>query len=188
MKAIILLSLALALAVDAFAVTVGLSCSLCGLKSRQAWRLASYFGFFQFMMPVIGWLIGENLLKLISRYDHWVAFGLLLLVGGRMVFESFWPERKKYNGKDPTSGWPLLVLAVATSLDALACGLSLPVLGLNVWLASLVIGLMAFCLTLVASRLGPVLGQVFGRRAELAGGLVLILIGIRIVFEHLTQT
>lgn len=185
MKAIILLGLALALAVDAFAVTVGLSCSLGGLKSRQAWRLASYFGLFQFIMPVVGWLIGENLLKLISRYDHWVAFGLLLLVGGRMIVESFWPESKKYNGKDPARGWPLLVLAVATSLDALACGLSLPVLGLNVWLASLVIGLMAFSLTLLGSRLGPVLGQVFGRRAELAGGLVLILIGVRIVLDHL---
>ena len=187
MKVIILLGLALALAVDAFAVTVGLSCSLSGLKTRQAFRLASYFGFFQFLMPVVGWLIGEHLLKLIKRYDHWIAFGLLVLIGGRMALESFWSRDKKYNGKDLTRGWPLLVLSVATSLDALACGLSLPVIGLNVWLASLVIGLTAFTLTVIGSRLGPALGQVLGRRAELFGGLVLVFIGFKILFDHLGQ-
>ncbi|MDD8020193.1 MAG: manganese efflux pump MntP family protein [Acidobacteriota bacterium] len=187
MKIIILLGLALALAVDAFAVTVGLACALSGLKRSQAFRLAFSFGFFQFLMPVIGWLIGENLLKLISHYDHWVAFGLLVLIGGRMALESFRPGDKKYNGKDLTRGWPLLTLAVATSLDALATGLSLPVLGLNVWVASLVIGLTAFIITLIGSRLGPALGQILGRRAELTGGLVLILIGCKILFDHLGQ-
>jgi len=95
MKSIILLGLALALAVDAFAVTVGLSFSCSGLKSGQSFRLAFAFGFFQFLMPVIGWLIGENLLKLVARYDHWVAFGLLVLIGGRMAIESFRPGRQK---------------------------------------------------------------------------------------------
>jgi len=187
MKVVILFGLALALAVDALAVTVGLSCSCSGLKSGQSFRLAFAFGFFQFLMPVIGWLIGENLLKLVARYDHWVAFGLLLLIGGRMAIESFRPGDKKYNGKDLTRGWPLLTLAIATSLDALATGLSLPVLGLNIWLASLVIGLTAFIVTIIGSRLGPALGQILGRRAELAGGLVLIMIGLKILFDHLGQ-
>lgn len=186
MKAVILLGIALALAIDAFAVTVGLACSFSGLSRGQAFRLASSFGFFQFIMPVIGWFVGENLLKLISRYDHWVAFALLLIVGGKMIIESFQAKEGKCLGKDPTRGWSLLLLALATSQDALATGLSLAVLGLNLWIASTVIGLTAFVLTLLASRLGPLLGQVFGRRAEFLGGLILISIGVKILFDHLS--
>ncbi|MDI6846133.1 MAG: manganese efflux pump MntP family protein [Candidatus Saccharicenans sp.] len=185
MKAIILAGIALALAVDAFAVTLGLACSPSGLNRRQVFRLAFHFGFFQFLMPVIGWFIGENLLKLISSYDHWVAFGLLLVVGLRMIRESFRDENEKYRGTDPTRGWSLLVLALATSQDALATGLSLAVIGINIWVASLVIGLTAFSMTWSASKVGPLLGRVFGRRAELAGGLILILIGFKILFDHL---
>jgi putative Mn2+ efflux pump MntP len=122
---------------------------------------------------------------LISRYDHWLAFGLLLLVGLKMVVESFRSDEEKYKDNDPTRGWPLLVLALATSQDALATGLSLPVLGLNIWVASPVIGLTAFALTILASLIGPVMGRVFGRRAELAGGIILILIGLKILFDHL---
>lgn len=185
MKAVILAGIALALAVDAFAVTVGLACSLSGLSRRQVFRLAFHFGFFQFMMPVIGWFIGENLIKLISGYDHWIAFGLLLFVGLRMVWQSFKNEDEKYRDSDPTRGWSLLVLALATSQDALATGLSLAVIGINIWVASLVIGVTAFSMTWLASKVGPLLGRVFGRRAELAGGLVLILIGFKILFDHL---
>jgi len=185
MKIMVLAGISLALAVDAFAVTVGLACSLNGLNRRQVFRLAFSFGFFQFLMPILGWLIGDQLLKLISRYDHWVAFGLLLLVGVKMVVESFRSEEEKYKDNDPTKGWPLLILALATSLDALATGLSLPVLGLNLWVASPVIGLTAFALTVLASRIGPAMGRVFGRRAELAGGLILVMIGLKILFDHL---
>ncbi|MDD8031687.1 MAG: manganese efflux pump MntP family protein [Acidobacteriota bacterium] len=185
MKIMVLAGISLALAVDAFAVTVGLACSLNGLNRRQVFRLAFSFGFFQFLMPILGWLIGDQLQKLISRYDHWVAFGLLLLVGVKMVVESFRSEEEKYKDNDPTKGWPLLILALATSLDALATGLSLPVLGLNLWVASPVIGLTAFALTVLASRIGPAMGRVFGRRAELAGGLILVMIGLKILFDHL---
>lgn len=185
MKIVILLGIALALAIDAFAVTVGVSCSLGGLNRRQVFRLAFHFGLFQFIMPVLGWLIGENLLKLISNYDHWVAFGLLLIIGLKMAAESFKDQSEKYKGADPTRGWSLFLLALATSQDALATGFSLPVIGLNVWAASLVIGITAFTLTSIASRVGPVMGQAFGRRAELVGGLILILIGLKILFDHL---
>ncbi|MGB9893540.1 MAG: manganese efflux pump MntP family protein [Candidatus Saccharicenans sp.] len=185
MKIVILLGIALALAIDAFAVTVGLACSLGGLNRRQVFRLAFHFGLFQFIMPILGWLIGENLLKLISRYDHWVAFGLLLLIGVRMVVESFKDKDQKYKGLDPTRGWSLILLALATSQDALATGLSLPVIGLNILIASLMIGITAFSLTYLASFVGPVMGKAFGRRAELAGGLILILIGLKILFDHL---
>jgi putative Mn2+ efflux pump MntP len=185
MKALILFGIAVALAVDAMAVTIGLACYLNGLKRSQTVRLALHFGMFQFGMPVIGWFIGENLLKLVSDYDHWVAFGLLLVIGLRMIRESFKEEEERFKAQDPTRGWPLVVLALATSQDALATGLSLSVLGINIWLASTVIGLTAFSLTVVASRLGPLLGKVFGRRAEIAGGLILILIGLKILVDHL---
>ncbi len=175
----------MALAVDALAITIGIACSLNGLTCRQAFRLAFSFGFFQFLMPIVGWLVGDQLLKLISRYDHWVAFGLLLLVGVKMVVESFRSGGEKYKDNDPTKGWSLLVLALATSQDALATGLSLPVLELSLWVASPVIGLTTFVLTVLASRIGPAMGRVFGRRAELAGGLILVLIGLKILFDHL---
>ncbi|MGB9905833.1 MAG: manganese efflux pump MntP family protein [Candidatus Saccharicenans sp.] len=185
MNILILAGIALALAVDAFAVTVGLACSLSGLSRSQVFRLAFHFGLFQFMMPVLGWFIGENLLKLISHYDHWVAFGLLLLVGLRMVRQSFRGEEDRFRDSDPTRGWSLLVLALATSQDALAAGFGLAVLGINIWISALVIGLTAFSLTWAASRIGPLMGRVFGRRAELVGGLVLILIGLKILFDHM---
>ncbi|MGQ9800207.1 MAG: manganese efflux pump MntP [Candidatus Saccharicenans sp.] len=185
MNILILAGIALALAVDTFAVTVGLSCSLSGLRRRQALRLALHFGLFQFMMPVIGWFIGENLIKLISRYDHWVAFGLLLLVGLRMISQSFRSEEDRFKDNDPTRGWSLLLLALATSQDALAAGFGLAVLGINIWISALAIGLTAFSLTWAASRVGPLLGRIFGRRAELIGGLVLIAIGFKILFDHM---
>ncbi len=188
MKVIVLLGIALALAVDAFAVTVGLACSLSGLNRRQVFRLAFHFGLFQFLMPVIGWFLGENLIKVISRYDHWVAFGLLAAIGLKMIIQSFKVEQDKYQGQDPTRGWALVVLALATSQDALAAGFSLAVLGINIWVASLVIGLTAFTLTQLASRVGPVLGRTFGRWAELVGGLILILIGVKILADHLGPT
>lgn len=185
MKALILLGIAVALALDAMAVTIGLACYLNGLDRRQTFRLALHFGVFQFIMPVIGWFIGENLLRLVADYDHWIAFGLLLLIGLRMIRESFKKDEERFNAQDPTRGWSLIVLALATSQDALATGLSLPVLGINIWLVSAVIGLMAFSLTVASSRVGPLLGKVFGRRAEVAGGVILILIGLKILIDHL---
>lgn len=185
MNVVILAGIALALAIDAFAVTGGLACSLSGLSRRQAFRLAFHFGLFQFMMPVVGWFIGENLIKLISRYDHWVAFGLLVLVGLRMISQSFRAEEDRFKGNDPTRGWSLLALALATSQDALAAGFGLAMLGINIWVSALVIGLTAFSLTWAASRVGLLLGRVFGRRAELIGGLVLIVIGLKIIFDHI---
>jgi len=105
-----------------------------------------------------------------------------------MVWQSFKNEDEKYRDSDPTRGWSLLVLALATSQDALATGLSLAVIGINIWVASLVIGVTAFSMTWLASRVGPLLGKAFGRRAELAGGLILILIGFKILFDHLGKS
>jgi len=182
----IILAVALALAMDAFAVSLGLGMSLKPATGGQTFRLAYHFGLFQFLMPVVGWAAGESLIKYISAYDHWVAFGLLLAIGGKMIFESFRQEPKpKTERPDPTRGASLLVLSVATSLDALAVGLSLAALHVDIIYPALVIGIVAFTMTVVGMKLGPLLGKVIGRRAELLGGTILVIIGAKILIDHL---
>jgi len=181
-----ILVLALALSMDCFAVSAGLSLSLKGLTAAQSLRLAAAFGFFQFGMAAAGGLAGEGLVRVIGGFDHWLAAGLLFFVGGRMMWESFRGESAETEkDKDPTRGVSLLLLAVATSLDALGIGLSLGTLHAAVLYPAAVIGVVCFLVTGLASRLGPALGRIIGRRAELVGGLVLILIGIRILVAHL---
>jgi putative Mn2+ efflux pump MntP len=183
---LLVLGIALALAMDAFAVSLGLGLSLRPATGGQTLRLAFSFGLFQFLMPVLGWAAGARLILHIARYDHWVAFLLLVAVGGKMIFESLMPEKKPRDRRnDPTRGLSLLVLSVATSLDALAVGLSLAALRVAIVFPAVVIGVVAFTMTVLGMRIGPALGKVIGRRAELLGGAVLILIGIRILTGHL---
>jgi len=183
---LLVLGIALALALDAFAVSLGLGLSLKPATSGQTFRLAFHFGLFQFLMPVVGWAAGETLIRYIEKYDHWVAFALLLGVGGKMIVESFRPEKGSAAERaDPTRGISLLVLSVATSLDALAVGLSLAALRVAIILPAVVIGIVAFTMTATGMKIGPVLGKVIGRRAELLGGVILILIGIKILADHL---
>jgi putative Mn2+ efflux pump MntP len=185
-SALILLGLALALAMDAFAVALGVGLSLKPATGRQTFRLAFHFGLFQFLMPILGWSVGETLVRYIEEYDHWVAFVLLLAVGGKMIFESFRPEDAgERERNDPTRGLAVLVLSVATSLDALAVGLSLAALHVAIVIPAVVIGVVAFSMTVLGMKIGPALGRVIGRRAELLGGLILILIGFKILAGHL---
>jgi putative Mn2+ efflux pump MntP len=186
MNIAVVLSIALALAMDAFAVSVGISLRPAQAGRGQAMRLSFSFGFFQFMMPICGWLAGTRILPLIQSFDHWVAFSLLFLIGCRMIYSVLRPRRAPQTGRhDPTRGRSLLLLSVATSVDALAVGLSFAALGMTIWYPSVVIGVVAFFMTLLGTKLGPLLGQIVGRRAELFGGLVLILIGIKILADHL---
>jgi putative Mn2+ efflux pump MntP len=183
---LIVLGLALALAMDAFAVSLGLGVSLIQASTVQTFRLALFFGLFQFLMPVIGWGAGTTIIGLIDRFDHWVAFALLLFVGGKMIVESFRRgEDFKIKKSDPTKGLSLFVLSIATSLDALAVGLSLAALHAAIIYPAVIIGVVAFLTTVIGMKLGPVLGRIVGKRAELAGGLILILIGIKILADHL---
>jgi putative Mn2+ efflux pump MntP len=183
---LVILGVALALAMDAFAVSLGLGMSLKPATGGQTFRLAFHFGLFQFLMPVLGWAAGETLVRHIEKYDHWVAFALLLAVGGRMIFGSLSPEKDlDQERSDPTRGVSLLVLSVATSLDALAVGLSLAALRVDIVFPAVVIGIVAFGMTVVGMKIGPALGRVIGRRAELLGGVVLIVIGIKILADHL---
>ena len=186
MPLFLVLGVAVALAMDCFAITLGLACGTKGLTMKQAVRMAAFFGGFQFVMPVAGWLAGDKLLGFIKSFDHWVAFGLLALIGGRMIYESFGLNEEGMACRpDQTQGMRLVVLSLATSIDALAVGLSLGVIRTGILYPAAVIGVTSFVLTIAGAKLGPVAGRLAGRRAELLGGLILIGIGVKILVEHL---
>jgi putative Mn2+ efflux pump MntP len=183
-----LFAIALALAMDAFAVSLSTGICLRQVRAAQVLRMAAAFGLFQALMPVIGWLLGLSVRAHIESFDHWVAFGLLALVGGKMIWEglSGGGNEAACEPRDNTRGLRLLVLAVATSIDALAVGLSFAVLNEPIWLASFVIGAVCFALTALGVKLGCLAGRVavVSRYAEVLGGSVLLFIGFRILVEH----
>lgn len=184
METLTLLFIAVALAMDAFAVALAAGVTLHPVSKRQLFRLGFHFGLFQGLMPIIGWLAGVSVQSMISDYDHWIAFGLLSYVGGKMIHESF--ENDEENAKtDPTRGATMVMLSIATSIDALAVGLSLAVIGVSVWTPALIIGITASAFTVTGMLLGGRIGMVWGKRVEVIGGLVLIAIGLKILFEHL---
>lgn len=186
MNLLVVLGMAFALAMDAFAVSLGLGLNLVRASAVQTFRLAFFFGLFQFLMQVLGWNAGMTVIGLIESYDHWVAFALLVGVSGKMILESFKSGGSvQIKKSDPTKGISLFILSVATSLDALAVGLSLAALGLRILYPAVIIGIVAFLMSVVGMKLGPWLGRMVGKRAELVGGLILILIGIKILADHL---
>ena len=184
MDAITLLGLALALAMDAFAVALGTGTVLARLTGRHIFRLGFHFGLFQALMPVIGWLAGQTVVQFISAWDHWIAFTLLALIGARMIHEAL-NDDEKPDDRDPTRGASLVMLSIATSIDALAVGFSLSVIGVSIWFPAFIIGLVAGVLTVVGMLAGRRIGDRWGSRLEILGGLVLIAIGARILCEHL---
>jgi len=170
---------------DAFAVAIATGIVLGSVSGRQTFRLAFHFGLFQFLMPVIGYLAGMTVERYIKGYDHWLAFGLLGYIGGKMVYEGIRTGEEGGNGKDPTRGMSLVVLSVATSIDALAVGISLGVLHTEgIVYPGVVIGIVACTFTAAGLHLGKRLGNVFGKRMEVVGGLVLVAIGVKILFDH----
>jgi putative Mn2+ efflux pump MntP len=184
MKTWEILLIAVSLAMDAVAVAVAAGASGYGERLRPAVRLAFHFGLFQFLMPVIGWWIGFGFARRIEQYDHWVAFMLLAGVGTHMLWEAFHPETEAPLS-DPTRGMRMVALSVATSLDALAVGMSLAMVGVTIWYPSAVIGLVTGTLALVGIQLGNRLRGRFGRSLDVVGGLILIALGGRILWEHL---
>ena len=179
-----LLLIALGLSMDAFAVSTACGVQIAVVRYGLVLRVALAFGFFQFAMPVIGWLAGSTFSGWLEAVDHWIAFGLLAIIGAKMLWESFRDDQAP--AKDPTRGWNLLVLAVATSIDALAVGLGLAFLNVSIWFPAVVIGIVAAILSAVGAIFGCRLGHRFGVWAERAGGLVLIGIGVRILIQHLS--
>jgi putative Mn2+ efflux pump MntP len=176
--------IAVGLAMDAFAVSLVAGTLKKVRDPRAVFRLSFHFGLFQFLMPLIGWYAGVKIVDLIHAFDHWIAFGLLAFVGGRMIITGFSSREESFNG-DPSRGYTLIALSVATSIDALAVGLSLGVVRLSIWYPAVVIGLVAAVFSLVGIGLGRKLGAAFGKRMEIIGGIILIAIGLRILFSHL---
>jgi len=178
-----ILGISLGLSADCFAVAVSSGVSLGSGRARML-KVALSFGLFQAVMPVLGWLAGTTIVGYIGQYDHWVAFGLLAFVGGRMVYESFHHEGEAARKTDIGRWLPLLVLSVATSIDALAVGLSFALLEVNIAVASVIIGVVAFGVTMVGLFVGRKSHQLLGKRMELVGGIILIGIGLRILITH----
>jgi len=180
-----LLALAVALAMDAFAVAIVTGVTLASMTWRHVFRLAFCFGMFQALMPVLGWLAGTAVRSAIEAFDHWVAFGLLCLVGGKMLWSGLCGSEGDRPAADCTSGWALWFLSVSTSIDALAVGLSLALLKTPILYPSVIIGIVAFLMTAAGMVFGDKLGRMFGKRVEVAGGLILVGIGVKILWDHL---
>ena len=179
-------AIAVALAMDAFAVSIATGVSLKDVSFRQTFRLSWHFGLFQAMMPVIGWSAGLSIRAYIEGYDHWVAFVLLAFVGINMIREAFQHDKGEEQKKDPTKGVTLVILSVATSIDALAVGLSISILNVSIWTPALIIGIVAGIFTVVGLQIGKKIGSAtrLSRYAGAIGGIVLLAIGFKILHEH----
>lgn len=179
------LLIAFALAVDAFAVALTTGVALGRVTARQTFRLAFHFGLFQSMMNIAGWAAGLSVRSLIENFDHWAAFALLGLVGCNMIIAGGKNPDEKPK-KDPTRGGTMVLLSVATSIDALAVGLSFSLLKSPIWFPALLIGIVAALLTTLGMHIGRLVGAAsrLGARAEILGGLLLLGIGFKILHEH----
>ena len=174
--------ISIGLALDAFAVSLCVGTNGAAKEKRSVLRLAFHFGLFQGLMTFLGWLAGSTISRWISQFDHWIAFGLLLFVGLNMVRSGLDPTSETYK-TNPTKGGLMVMLSVATSIDALAVGLSLALLNTSILQAALLIGIITFGLSLIGLKTGCKLGMKFGKKMELFGGLILIGIGLRILFS-----
>ena len=184
MSLLALFLVAVGLSMDALAVAMASGLAVRRMRVRQALRMALFFGLFQALMPMIGWLAGLTLRTFIARWDHWVAFGLLVFIGGKMIVESF-RLRDTTRAAGPISLSMLLLLSVATSIDALAVGLSLSLLQVLIVSPALLIGAVTFLLSLLGGLIGSRVGHCCGNRIEALGSLILIGIGVKILLDHL---
>ena len=186
MQPLELLLTAIALAMDAFAVAIATGVALRCASLRQTLRLAWHFGLFQALMPICGWLLGATVRHWVQAWAHWVAFGLLAYIGSKMIVEALRDQGDGRAACDPTRGLTLVMLSVATSIDALAVGLSLSVLRVSVWWPALVIGVVALAFTALGMRLGRTVARArsIGQLAGVLGGVVLVGIGVKILADH----
>ena len=182
MEIIELILLSVGLAMDAFAVSICKGLSVRELKPKHGLIAGAYFGGFQALMPLIGWLLGRQFEELIKSVDHWIAFGLLVLIGANMIRESFGGEDEQ---NASFSFKAMLPLAIATSIDALAVGVTFAFLEVNIVLAITLIGVITFAISAAGVKIGNVFGTRFKSKAAFAGGVILILLGIKILVEHL---
>jgi putative Mn2+ efflux pump MntP len=179
-----ILLLGISLAMDAFAVSICKGLSMKKINWKKAIIIALYFGFFQALMPVIGYFLGITFQSLVTNIDHWIAFVLLILIGGNMIREALSEDESK-NCNDNVDFKTMVILAIATSIDALAVGITFAFLDVNVPIAVSLIGITTFIISLIGVKIGNRFGNKYENKAQIAGGVVLILIGLKILLEHL---
>ena len=184
-----LLLTAIALSMDAFAVSVCKGLGMRRMRYDQAFVISLYFGVFQALMPLIGWLLGTSFSRYIQAFDHWIAFVLLAFLGGKMLWDVF---HEKEDGEQESAERrldhrELFMLAIATSIDALAVGIAFACLDVNIWSSISIIGVTTLVISFAGVWIGNRFGNHFQKKAEIAGGLVLILIGVKILAEHLIE-
>lgn len=189
MDFISLFLIAIGLAADAFAVSVSNGISLRNFTKKHALKLAIFFGLFQFIMPVIGFFLGSSVEKYVEKFDHWIAFCLLVVLGVIMIVENIRQSLSSeiiYKEVDEALTYKIIIFqAIATSIDALAVGISFAALDKNIWISAVVIGIVAFILSYVGAMSGKKLAGFIQKRATFIGGLILIAIGMKILLEHL---
>ncbi|MBD3171161.1 manganese efflux pump [Candidatus Bathyarchaeota archaeon] len=181
--ALILLSVGLAM--DAFSVALVAGFGLGKVKLVDMARVSSSFGVAHIVMPILGWFMGSTIIGFIQRWDHWVAFILLAFVGGRMIQEGFDEDSEEINACDLLNFTSLVMFTVAVSIDALAVGLSFSLQELSIWVPSLYMGAGTLIFTFIGLTIGNKTGARFGKKAQIVGGLILILIGLRVVVTHI---
>jgi len=179
-----IIAIAFGLAMDAFAVSITSGITIKNLRINNALKIALFFGLFQAIMPVIGWLAGLSLKDFISEIDHWIAFGLLSFIGCKMIYESITLQSNEKQ-IDPLNVYVLLMLSVATSIDALAVGVSFAFLKVSIVTPVVIIGTVTFLLSYLGVYIGDRIGHFFENKIEIAGGLLLIGIGLKILIESL---
>ena len=172
------------LSMDAFAVSICKGLSMQKVKKRDVFIIALFFGGFQALMPFIGWFLGRGFESYITSIDHWIAFILLSIIGGKMVKDAFSTENSE-NCNEGVGFKTMIVLAIATSIDALAVGITFAFLNVNLILAIALIGSITFFLSVIGTKVGNVFGDRYENKAELFGGVILIFLGIKILLEHL---
>jgi putative Mn2+ efflux pump MntP len=178
-----ILLIAIGLAMDAFAVSMAHGMTIQNRRVATGLAMAGSFGAFQAFMPILGWLAGLSFIELISGFDHWLAFGLLAFIGGRMIYSA--RANRKEEKETKLTAPVLLILSVATSIDALAVGLSFSLLRVSITTPVIAIGVVTFLLSLAGFSFGNKLGKFFKHKVQIIGGIVLIAIGIKILLEHL---
>lgn len=183
MGTIELLLLSIGLAMDAFAVSICKGISMKKMDWKKACIIGLWFGGFQALMPTIGYFLGNTFESLVTSIDHWIAFALLGFIGGRMIKEAL--SNKKEENDDDVSFKTMLILAIATSIDALAVGITFAFLEVNIVLAIVLIGIVSFVLSVIGTKIGNRFGSKYERKAELIGGIILVLLGTKILLEHL---
>lgn len=174
----------IALSMDAFAVSIGKGLSVKRVRLRHGLIVGLYFGGFQALMPLLGFLLASSFADTIASCDHWIAFGLLVLIGANMLREAFSDEESETNASFAFR--VMLPLALATSIDALATGVSFALTGTNIWVAVSIVGVTTFLFSMVGVKIGSIFGTKYQKKAEILGGVILILLGIKILLEHLS--